>query len=431
MGKTSRERLILTLNHQDPGRVVMDLGATPITGININALARLRDALGLDKHVLKMNEPLQLLGEIEDDLRKALGVDVVGVSDDMTLFGFENTGWKDWTMQSGLPVLVPGDFNTTIDEKGTTYIYPKGDLTVPPSGMMPKGGYYFDNITRGESDFGEDDASAREDFKDDFGLWSDEALRRLEKKVTKLYNDTSYGLIGGGALCGFGDFASIPGPGVKCPKGVRDLADFMMAHIIMPEYVTELFDMQLEVGLKNARLIYQAVGNKLQAMQISGTDFGVQRGPYMALSAYREFYKPRHKCINDWIHQNTGWKTFYHSCGSVAAFLPDFYEIGVDILNPVQTTAADMDARGLKENWGDKFVFWGGGINTQQTLPFGTPEEVYNEAIDRLSIFAPGGGFVFNAVHNIQGQTPTENLVALFQAIKDYNARQDNGEVRA
>ncbi|MEF9895308.1 MAG: uroporphyrinogen decarboxylase family protein, partial [Clostridia bacterium] len=152
---------------------------------------------------------------------------------------------------------------------------------------------------------------------------------------------------------------------------------------------------------------------------------------YMALSAYREFYKPRHKCINDWIHQNTGWKTFYHSCGSVAAFLPDFYEIGVDILNPVQTTAADMDARGLKENWGDKFVFWGGGINTQQTLPFGTPEEVYNEAIDRLSIFAPGGGFVFNAVHNIQGQTPTENLVALFQAIKDYNARQDNGEVRA
>lgn len=422
MSFSSRERLIKTLNHEDPGKVVLDLGSTPITGINANALARLRDALGLENRPVKINEPLQLLGEVEEDLRQALGVDVVGVSNNVTLFGFENKNWKPWVMQSGLHVMVPGDFNTTVDEKGVTYLYPQGDTSVPPSGKMPKGGYYFDNIVRGESSFDEEGASAREDFKDDFGLLTDEHLRAIEETCRDYYENTGYGIIGGGALAGMGDFAVIPGPNVKRPKGVRELTEFMMAHKLMPEYVHELFEMQLEVGLKNAALFHQAVGDRIQAIQISGTDFGLQRGPYMAVESYREFYKPYHKRINDWVHQNTTWKTFYHSCGSIVAFLADFYEAGVDILNPVQTTAEGMDAKWLKDNWGDKFTFWGGAINTQATMPFGTPEEVYEEATERLKIFAPGGGFVYNAVHNIQGQTPTENLMAFFRAIRDYNA---------
>lgn len=429
MGTASRKRFIDTLNHRDPGEVVLDLGSTPITGINANALVKLRRALGLEERVVRMNEPLQLLGEVEDDLRVALGIDVVGVSNGVTLFGFENKDWKPWTMQSGLPVLVPGDFNTTVDKEGNTYLYPMGDVSAPPSGKMPKGGYYFDNLFRGKSSFEVENANARADFKDDFGVLTQEHLRRIEDESKFLYENTEYGLIGGGALAGFGDFAVVPGPNVRYPQGVRDLNEFMMAHILMPEYIHDLFEMQLETGLKNAALFFQAVGNRIQAMQISGTDFGLQRGPFMTLESYQEFYKPYHKRINDWVHEHTSWKTFFHTCGSVVAFLQDFYEAGIDILNPVQTTAEGMSARWLKDHWGDKFVFWGGATNTQATLPFGTPEEVYEESMERLRIFAPGGGFVYNAVHNIQGQTPAENMVAFFQAIRDYNKTQRKAPV--
>jgi hypothetical protein len=425
MRVTAREKFTLTLNHQDPGKVVLDLGATPISGIHADALYKLRRALQLDEHPVKINEPLQLLGEVENDLLEALSIDIIGVTNNMTMFGFENTNWKPWKLQSGLDVLIPGDFNTTVDTDGITYLYPQGDLTVKPAARMPKGGYFFDNITRITSSFNEDDAHARHDFKDDFAVYTDEQLRFIEERCNYLYCNTEYGLIGGGALAGFGDFAIVPGPNVKFPEGVRDLPDFMVAHYTMPDYIHELYEMQLEIALKNAELFYQAVGNKVQAMQISGTDFGMQTGPYMSPDSYREFYMPYHKKINDWVHKHTKWKTFYHTCGSIVAFLPDFAAAGIDILNPIQTSAVGMDPHMLKDEWGDKFVFWGGGISTQQTLPFGTPEEVYEEAIKTLEIFSIGGGYVCNTIHNIQSNTPTENIFAFFKAVRDFNAKKD------
>ena len=423
MTKTSRERFQLTLEHQDPGQAVLDLGSTPITGINANALARLRTALGLEERKVKIEDPLQLLGQVDEDVRQALHLDIVGITNDMTLYGFYNSGWKPWTMQSGLEVLVPQDFNTSVNEQGQTFLYPQGDMSVPPAAMMPKDGHFFDNIIRGHIDYDDDDEpSGRADFFDDFGIYTDEQLRRIEDKCNYYYNNTEYGLIGGGALAGLGDFAIVPGPSVKHPKGIRDIAEFMVAHYTFPDYIHEIFEMQTEVALKNAALFHQATGDKIQAMQISGTDFGMQTGPYMTLDSYREFYKPYHKRINDWVHANTKWKTFYHTCGSIVAFLQDFYEAGIDILNPVQCSAAGMDPRMLKEQWGDKFVFWGGGVDTQKTLPFGTPEEVYQEATERLEIFAQGGGYVDNPVHNIQSQTSAENMLAYFRAVQDFNA---------
>lgn len=418
---TSRERLQKTINHDDPGKVVADLGATPITGINANALARLRTACGLEERKIKINEPLQLLGLVEEDLLQALGMDVADVTNNFNMFGFENKGWKPWVMQSGLQVDIPADFNTSCDEKGNTYIYPKGDMAAAPSGVMPKDGYYFDNITRTSQPFDEDNADARHDFKDDFGVYTDEQLRNIEDRCNWLYNNTQYGLIGGGALAGIGDFATLPGPGVKQPNGIRSVEDWLVAHYTMPEYVKETYEMQLETGLKNAELFYQACGDKIQVMQVSGTDFGTQRGPYMSLDLYREFYKPFHTKINAWIHEHTQWKTFYHSCGSIVKFLPDFAQAGIDILNPVQISAEGMDPAWLKEQWGNQFVFWGGGSDTQKTLAFGTPQEVYDETTKLLGIFAPGGGYVFNTIHNIQGTTPTENLMALYKALADYN----------
>jgi uroporphyrinogen-III decarboxylase len=148
----------------------------------------------------------------------------------------------------------------------------------------------------------------------------------------------------------------------------------------------------------------------------------------MSNDSYREFYMPYYKQITGWIHENTNWKTFFHSCGSIIDLMQDFYETGVDILNPVQCSAEGMDPRVLKEKWGTKFTFWGGGVNTQKTLPFGTPEEVYKEVTERLNIFAPGGGFVFNTIHNIQVSTPVANILAVFDAIRYYNLKKGSTE---
>jgi Uroporphyrinogen-III decarboxylase len=417
---SSRERLHQTLNHIEPEEVVVDMGATAVSGINANALKRLKDILGMEDKKIFVHEALQLLGEVDEDVRQRLQLDCVDVGSQSTIFGFSTKGKKPWTMQSGLEVEVPEEFNTTVDEAGRTYIYPQGDMSVPPSGMMPKDGFFFDNITRGSIEFDEDTTGAKEDFGKDYGIISDESLAELEEKCNDYYNNTEYGLVYSGNLAAIGDFALIPGPNVKEPKGIRDLPDFMMAHSLCPDYVHEVLEMHVEAGIENAKRIFEACGNKIQVMCVSGTDFGTQNGPFMSLDAFREFYKPRYQRINDWIHENTTWKTFFHSCGAITNYLQDFHECGIDILNPVQLSAKGMDGKELKEKWGDKFVFWGGGIDTQRTLPFGTPEEVYNEVTERLNLFAPGGGFVFNTVHNIQSQTSAENLKAMFDAINDY-----------
>ncbi len=418
----SRERLHQTLNHIEPEELVVDMGATSITGINANALNRLRKAVGLEDRKVKISEPLQLLGEVEEDLRQELHLDCVEISTGINMFGFSNAGRKPWTMQSGLEVDVPLAFNTTVDGQGRTYLYPQGDLSAPPSGMMPKDGFFFDNITRGSIEFDEDTDSGAEDFKNDFAFFTDEQLKEVEKQADYYWNNTDYGIVFSGAIASLGDFATVPGPNVKYPTGIRNLSDYMMAHQVCPDYIHEIYQMQVEIGIRNMELLYQACGNKIQAIYISGTDFGTQNGPFMSLDAYREFYKPYYKKLNDWVHTHTTWKTFYHSCGAIMGFLQDFYEAGVDILNPVQLSAKGMDGRELKEKWGDKFVFWGGGVDTQHTLPFGTPEEVYQEVMERLKLFSPGGGFVFNTTHNIQSATSAENMLAMFRAIKDFKA---------
>ena len=222
---TSRERLDQTLNHIEPDQVVVDMGSTPITGINANALDRLRRALHLEERKIKINEPLQLLGEVEEDVRQALHLDCVDVTTNMNMFGFSNAGRKPWTMQSGLDVDVPTEFQTTVDEKGRTFLYPQGDTSVPPSGMMPKNGFFFDNIVRNSMEYDEDTRGAKIHFKDDFALITDEQLRFMEKQCEDYYNNTEYGIVASGALASLGDFAIVPGPNVKHPEGIRNLPD--------------------------------------------------------------------------------------------------------------------------------------------------------------------------------------------------------------
>ena len=211
----------------------------------------------------------------------------------------------------------------------------------------------------------------------------------------------------------------MPAPFLKRPKGIRDVAEWYMSTVSRYDYVHEIFERQCAIGLANLERIYSVVGNKVQAAFVTGTDFGTQNGPFIAPKSYRKLFQPFHRQVNDWIHTHTQWKSFIHSCGSVRALIPDFIDAGFDILNPVQCSAANMAPDELKREYGKHITFWGGSVDTQFTLPFGKPDEVRREVTERIRIFGPGGGFVFNPIHNVQAQTPVENVLAMFETVRD------------
>lgn len=419
---TSRQRILETINHRQPDRVPVDLGATGQTGMNASTLYRLRKALGLEEHPIEISEIFQLLGKVDPDMMQYAGADVIGLNNPSNMFGVPDGPLKPFRMPDGTPTLIAQGNEYDVAEDGSVYMYPQGNRSVGPSGHMPAGGSFFDNINRAP-EFDEDDLTPAEDFKDDFGILDDATARYLEDKSKALYEGTDYAIIGNLGGAGLGDSAMVPGPHVLAPKGIRKFDDWLMAHMLYPEYIQEVFEMQTQTMLKNLEIYRQAVGDRIQIVWISGTDFGTQNGEFFRSEVFRELYKPYYQRINDWVHQNTPWKTFYHCCGSIVNYLDDFVEMGVDILNPVQLSARGMDAHMLKEKYGDKLVFWGGGVDTQQTLPFGTPEQVRQQVKERLDILSKGGGYVFAPIHNVVAKTPVENLIAMYEAVKEFNNR--------
>lgn len=415
---TSRERLQAALDHRQPDRVPVDFGATAVTGIHVSAVTQLRRRfLGETSPRVKVIEPYQMLGEIDDALREALGIDVVGVLARKTMFGFENKGWKPFTTFDGTECLVPDQFVIKPAEDGGWYIYPEGDTSVPPSGHMPKGGHFFDSTHRQEPI---DESKLNvEDNIEEFGLLSadDLAYYRARLDWVRSHPDVGCMLVTPGAA--FGDIALVPAPFLKRPKGIRGVEEWYMATVEQRDYIMQIFERQCEIALKNIQTLIDLFGDRVQATMITGTDFGTQRGPFISPQTYRELYQPFHKRVNDFIHGKCRWKTFIHSCGSVYQLLGDFIDAGFDILNPVQCSAAGMDPARLKNEFGAKISFWGGGVDTQRTLPFGKPREVYDEVLKRIEIFGAGGGFIFNSIHNIQGNTPLENMDAMFRAVRD------------
>jgi hypothetical protein len=420
---TPRERVIAALAHRQPDRVPVDFGATGQTGISASTLYRLRAALGLPEKPVTVIEPFQLLGEVDADLRAALRSDVVGLWNPKNMMGVENAGWKPWTMSDGTPVLMAGGFMWRGDADGSIVAFPQGDASVPPSLRLPAGGFFFDNIDRAPP-WREEDLEARRDFKDLFSVYSDGEARFLERESVRLFTETDCALImnfGGG---GFGDAAVLPGPWEKNPRGIRRLEDWYEAHLLHAQYIHDLFGMQSEVALKNLEVLRQALGDRIAVINISGADFGSQSGEIMAPAMYRSMYKPYHRALNDWVHAHTPWKTHFHCCGSIVRLLDDFVEAGVDVLNPVQVSAVGMNAETLKVRYGQKLVFWGGGVDTQRTLPFGTPGEVRAQVRERIRIFSRGGGYVFNTIHNILAKTPVENIIAILEGIAEAGAAQ-------
>ena len=419
----SRERVKLALEHKETDKIPVDFGSCGVTGIHVSALYQIRQALGLDKPgtPVRVVDPLQMLGEVTYDLVKALELDAVRLGKVSTPYGFRNENFKEWKFWDGTPLLVAEKFNTDPNPDGGIYQYPGGDKSLGPSAHMPRQGYYFDPIIRQEP-FEEDKLDPKDNVEE-YGSVSDTDLVLIKTNVEKLYAETDRALVASFGGTDLGNVAHITAPALKKPKGIRDITEWYVSLVARPDHIKKIFDMQIEIALPNLKKIHKTIGDKVSVVLISGADYGTQKGPIVSPETFANLFKPYYKRVNDWIHENTEWKIMFHSCGGIVPLLDHFYEMGVDILNPVQTSATGMDPVMLKEKYGKKFTFWGGGIDTQKVLPFGTPEEVKKQVKERFRIFSPGGGFVFNSIHNIQAGIPVKNILAMFEAIKEARQR--------
>jgi uroporphyrinogen-III decarboxylase len=281
--------------------------------------------------------------------------------------------------------------------------------------MMPKTGYFFDALNRQQPI---DDATLKvEDNLEEFDHITEPELAYWKDQVAALEDDSRavVASFGGTAL---GDIALVPAINLKDPKGIRGVEEWYISTLIREDFVKEIYDRQTDIALENLKSLFNVVGNKIDVVFTCGTDFGTQNSTFCSPETYDRVWLPYYKKVNDWIHQNTNWKTFKHSCGAVEPLMSHFIESGFDIINPVQINASGMDPRKLKEKYGDKLVFWGGGVDTQGVFAFGTPAQVKEQVKTQCDILNINGGFVFNTVHNIQANVPFENVIAMLEALK-------------
>lgn len=414
---TSRDRVRFALNHQQPDRVPVDLGSTLVTGIQASAYAVLKRTLQISEGAVKVYDPFQMLAEVSERVKDRFSVDTYGIQLPVNIFGYRNENWKPFRIFDETEILMPGNFQYDVLDNGDIVQYPRGDRSALPSGKMPKDGYYFDVIVR-QLPIEEGKLDPKRWVDQTYSLYSEEDLRYIEGTSRHYYENTEYSLIGNFWGAGFGDIAIVPGPHILRPEGIRDPEEWYVSMVTRSGYISDIFGYQCELGIKNIALYHEAVGDRIDVITMSGTDFGTQQGPFISPDVYREVFKPLHRRMNEWVHKNTSWKTFYHTCGSIVAFLDDFCEAGVDIINPVQVSAAGMDPEFLKKNYGDRLVFWGGAVNPQWTLAFGSPEEVREEARKNILTFGEGGGYIMGNVHNIQSNVPPENIIAMFDAVE-------------
>ena len=394
----------------------MDFGSTGVTGIHVLIVEKLRDYYGLEKKPVRVVEPYQMLGEIDSELIKAMDIDVIGLFSAKNMFGVPNENWKVHKTLWGQEVLFPGSFNYTYNSNGDILMYPEGDTSVPPSGMMPKTGFFFDALDRQKPI---DDSTLKvEDNLEEFSHITEPELAYWKDKVNGLKDNSKavVASLGGTAL---GDIALVPAINLKDPKGIRGVEEWYISTLIREDFIKEIYDRQTDIAIQNLSLLSEVIGNKIDVVFTCGTDFGTQNSTFCSTETYDRVWLPYYKKVNDWIHQNTTWKTFKHSCGAVELLMSHFIESGFDIINPVQINASGMDPRKLKEKYGDKLVFWGGGVDTQGAFAFGTPAQVREQVKSQCDIFNNNGGFVFNTVHNIQANVPFENVVAMLEALKN------------
>jgi uroporphyrinogen decarboxylase len=401
----SRERILKTLRHEEPDRIPVDLGAMMSTGIMGMAYNGLKKYLGIEGGRTRIYDLGQQLAEPEREVLEIIEADVLPVIAKRNLKPSADDQWKESKLPDGSECEVPEWFNPEALPDGSQVLKNDEGIVVA---RMPAGGYYFDGVHHPLESVSTIEEMERKVEGYLYGPIDEETIENLHKHAKHLYETTDYALMLNSA-----------GSIYELAQGLRGWDKFMMDLASEPEFAGALLDKLVDTHIRRLEKILPAVEGYVQVVQV-GDDLGMQDGPQLSPRLYRKVVKPRHKQLYQYIKQHSSAYLFLHTCGSVYELIPDFIEIGVDILNPVQVSAKNMDSRRLKKEFGKEIVFWGGGCDTQKVLPLGTPQEVENEVRKRIQDFAPGGGFVFNQVHNIQAGVPPENIMAMYETVKKY-----------
>ncbi len=412
---TKRERVLRAIQHKEPDRVPVDLGAMRSTGITAVAYSRLKEHLGIRHGHTYVYDVVQQLAQPEQAILDYVESDVVDLG---RAFLTEPDDWKEFTLPDGSPAKIPAYADFVPHEGGWLAKNKDGEII----GVMPKGAYYLSQTNFPLKDWDGSDLSVLDRLPDlmDNVTWSalptapyhkplsPKHLADIRGRAKHLYESTDYAVMVafGGNLLEWGQY-------------LCRFDQFLMDIIENPKKVVALLDKLVEMHLGNLEKLLPAVDGYVQIIQM-GDDLGTQLALEISPKIYREVFKPRQRLIFDAVKKHSALHLFLHSCGSIVDILPDLIEIGVEIINPVQTSARGMDPQKLKEEFGKYLTFWGGGCDTQRVLPLASPVETEEHVKERIGIFAPGGGFVFTQVHNIMPHLPLQNVVAMYDAVKKY-----------
>ncbi len=413
---TPRERILAAIDHREPNRVPIDLGATPSSGISAIAYARLRQHLGMTTGHVNVYDVVQQLAQPEDAILDHYRVDVVDVG---RAFNDHDQDWYAATLPDGSAARLPAWFHPTKQPDGS---WIAGTRTAGRAiAAMPTGATFYDQTifpwVDGYPDgmAGLDEAMGLVhwaalvhspwDHAHEEGFWEDLRRRALALRAS---TDRAIMIVCGCNLFEWGTF-------------LRRMDNFFMDLADPDAPVEELLDALMERHLATLAKVCAAVGDVVDILRF-GDDLGADTGPFMAPATYRRLFKPRHAQLNAFVHQHSRMKTFLHSCGSIYRLMPDLIEAGYDVINPVQTVCRDMDPVRLKREFGKDITFWGGGCDTRHVLNHGTPQQVRDDVRMRLDILSPGGGFVFNPIHNIMPDVSPANIEAMFAAVAEYGA---------
>lgn len=388
----SRERVLMALDHQEPDRVPIDLGGTRQSGIAAATYDQLKQYLGVSSPT-RVFDIFQMLADVEQPIRERFGADVIGLYRPAVSFGIRNENWKPWKLFDGTPVEMPGGFEPITEPDGDIVLMRDGELVA----RMPNDGFYFDRL--------EMYPGARHVDLKTFQppLLTDDECEFYRLQAEALYQGTDLAIV------------APLGPPFELfyGLGTGNFEAWIVTFATEDDYVAELYEKLVAAWLENLRRFVDAVGNRVQILQFCD-DFGTQQSPFLSVKMFRERLLPYYRRGLEWIHQHTKMKVLLHSDGAIYPLIPSLIEMGVDILNPVQTSARGMDPERLKAEFGGRLTFWGAALDCQQTLPFGRPDEVAHEVAENVRALKAGGGYVFAAVHNIQAGVPAENIVAMF-----------------
>lgn len=403
---TGRERILRALNHQEPDRVPIDLGGHRSSGISAVAYPALRAALGLPPRPIYVYDPVQQLAIVDDDVLDWAGADTVELGRG---FCREEKWWADWTLPGGIPCRMP--VWAVPERDGADWILraPKGHVMA----RMPEGSLHFDQTWWPFLDGGEDLDRIEELYPEH--MWtgvpsppgpSVSSPEHFAAGAKALRQSTSRAIVGlfGGNLIEMGQF-------------YYRMDNFLMMLAGEPARAHRFLDRLVEIHLKNLEKFLGAVGPYIDVINF-GDDLGAQNCPQISPAMYREFFKPRHAAMWARARQLAPVKVMLHCCGAVRPLLPDLIDAGLDVINPVQVSCRGMDAAGLKRDFGKDLAFWGGGCDTQRMLPGATPAEVSAHVREQVRVLSPGGGFVFQQVHNIMGNVPPANIIAMYEAVR-------------